>query len=109
MLSNESNTNDEIAVGRKKSRKEVIKEAVKYCEENGILSDFLKEHAEVVVEALYHELNVNDFLAVLSEEGHEDEKIEIARNLLAEGSTIEFVHKITGLDVDTLNGLQAGL
>jgi predicted transposase/invertase (TIGR01784 family) len=41
------------------------------------------------------------------EDGRFNEKLEIARNLLAEGSTLEFVHKITGLDFDTLKDLQA--
>jgi len=40
------------------------------------------------------------------EEGLETAKINIARNLLSEGSTPEFVRKITGLDMDTIEGLQ---
>ena len=59
---------------------------------------------------LMTEWNWDDALAVRYEEGHEDgredEKLEIARNLLSEGSTPEFVHKITGLDMDTIDGLQ---
>ena len=43
------------------------------------------------------------------EQGRKEEKIEIARNLLTEGSTPEFVQKITGLDLDTLKGLQTDL
>jgi predicted transposase/invertase (TIGR01784 family) len=39
------------------------------------------------------------------EEGQAEEKLEIARNLLAEGSTPEFVQKITGLDLETIQGL----
>jgi predicted transposase/invertase (TIGR01784 family) len=37
--------------------------------------------------------------------GLETAKLEIARNLLAEGSTTEFVHKITGLDMETIENL----
>jgi len=66
---------------------------------------------------LFTEFNLDDALAVAREEAREDgreegiadEKIKIARNLLTRGSSPEFVHEITGLDVDTLNGLQAGL
>ena len=66
---------------------------------------------------LFTEFNLDDALAVRYENGWEDglekgiteAKIEIARNLLAEGSTPEFVQKITGLDVDTLTGLRAEL
>jgi|GEM_PF-5934469 len=32
-------------------------------------------------------------------------KENIARNLLAKGSTIEFVHDVTGLDMETIKGL----
>jgi predicted transposase/invertase (TIGR01784 family) len=69
---------------------------------------------------LMTEWNWDDALAVRYEEGHEDgeakgmekgletAKINIAKNLLAEGSTPEFVQKITGLDMDTIEGLRAG-
>ena len=33
-------------------------------------------------------------------------KANIARNLLAEGFSYDFIQKITGLDIDTLKGLQ---
>ena len=43
------------------------------------------------------------------EEGHkeglEEGRVEIARNALAEGSSIEYVQKITGLDLETLKNL----
>jgi hypothetical protein len=35
----------------------------------------------------------------------EEEKLIIAKNLLAEGSTPEFVHRITGLSMDEINKL----
>jgi predicted transposase/invertase (TIGR01784 family) len=70
---------------------------------------------------LYTEWNLDDALAVRYEEGKEEgleegreegleegrfnEKLEIARNLLAEGSTPEFVQKITGLDMETIENL----
>jgi predicted transposase/invertase (TIGR01784 family) len=81
------------------------------------------------VSLLYHKWNWDDALAVAREEGREDgleegreegleegiekglekghfnEKLEIARNLLAEGSTLEFVQKITGLDIETIQNL----
>jgi len=41
------------------------------------------------------------------EEGHAEKTLEIARNLLAEGATPEFVQKITGLDMETIQGLRA--
>jgi predicted transposase YdaD len=41
------------------------------------------------------------------EKGRVNEQKEIARNALAEGASIEFVHKITGLDMGTIKSLQA--
>jgi len=38
-------------------------------------------------------------------EGRMARQEEIARNALAEGASIEFVQKITGLDLDTINNL----
>jgi len=62
---------------------------------------------------LLTEWNLDDALAVARKEGYEkgrtEVKLEIARNLLVEGSSLEFVHEITGLDIDTIKGLQAGL
>jgi len=37
--------------------------------------------------------------------GQKEKALEIARNLLAKGSSPEFVHDITGLDVETIAGL----
>ena len=62
---------------------------------------------------LFTEWNLEDAMAVRYEEGLEDgkeegridEKLEIARNLLAEGSTPEFVQKITGLDLEMIAGI----
>jgi hypothetical protein len=77
MLNNELNVNDEIAVSSKEgqeedweeSSKNAIRKAVKYCEENGILSDFLKEHGtEKIVDMYYHEMMVNAALELLNEQ-----------------------------------------
>jgi len=69
---------------------------------------------------LFTEFNLDDALAVAREEAREDGReegreegiteanIKIAKNLLTRGSTPEFVQKITGLELDTLKGLQAG-
>ena len=41
--------------------------------------------------------------------GAKKEALKIARNLLTKGSSLEFVHEITGLDINKLKGLQARL
>jgi predicted transposase/invertase (TIGR01784 family) len=97
---------------------EAIKKAVIYCKKHGILVELLKLHAAEVLSMLMTEWNQEDALAVRYKEGHEEgevkgreegrfnEKLEIARNLLTKGSSLEFVHEITGLDIDTLKGLK---
>jgi predicted transposase/invertase (TIGR01784 family) len=98
------------------SREEAIKKTVKYCQSHDILKEFLELHAGEVLSMLMTEWNWDDALAVRYEEGHEDgeakgletAKINIARNLLAKGSTPEFVSEITGLDMDTIEGLRTG-
>ena len=58
---------------------------------------------------LMTEWNWDDALAVRFEEGQEDKQEEIARNALAEGVSIEFVKKITGLDMETIKKLQGAV
>ena len=85
-----------------------IKSAIKYCQKNGILEQFLEIHGSEVVNMLLT-LSTEDAIAFAREEGLEDgqEKatLTIARNLLTEGSTPEFVQKITGLDLEAIQGL----
>jgi len=85
--------------------KEALKKAVIYCQKHDILREFLELHATEVLNMLMTEWNWDDALAVAREEGKEDEKLEIARNLLAKGSTPEFVRDITGLDMETIENL----
>ena len=39
------------------------------------------------------------------EEGRKEERIAIAKNALANGLTIETIHKLTGLDIDNIRKL----
>jgi len=95
------------------SLKKAIKKAVIYCQKHDILREFLELHATEVLNMLYTEWNIDDAIDVAREEGREDgleegrfnEKLKIARNLLAKGSTFEFVHEITGLDMETIENL----
>jgi len=94
------------------SREEAVKEAVRYCEKHGILREFLNLHATEVLGMLFTEWNLDDAKKVWYEDGLEEgreegrnEKLKIARNLLAKGSTPEFVRDITGLDLETISSL----
>jgi len=102
-----------------------VESAIKYCRKHDILKEFLERHAKEILSMLYTEWNWDDALAVRYGEGHEDgfeegrtkgreegltagrenEKISIAKNILAKGSTPEFVHEITGLSLEQIEKL----
>ena len=92
-----------------------VKKAIEYCCKHDIIKEFLEKHAQEVMSMLMTEFNLEDAKKVWFEEGQEDgmEKgrnkasFEIARKLLAENSTYEFVQKITGLDINTIKTLGA--
>jgi len=98
---------------KSQNKEEAISSAIKECSEYGILKEFLEIHGREVLNMLYTEWNWDDALAVRWKEGHEDgwneaskhEKTEIARNALAEGSTPEYVQKITGLSLEEITKL----
>jgi len=54
---------------------------------------------------IFSEWNWDTALKVAHEEGREEEKIIIARNLLLKGSTPEFVYEVTGLSLDEINDI----
>ena len=100
------------------SLEEAIREAIKYCQKHDILREFLKLYAAEVLSMLMTEFNLDDALAVRyedgledgreegREEGEENKVLEIARNALAEGSSLEFVQKITGLSLEEIEKLR---
>jgi predicted transposase/invertase (TIGR01784 family) len=81
-------------------------------------------YATEVMNMLMTEWNWDDALAVRFEEGMEKGlekgmekglekglekgRVEIARNALAEGASVEFVNKITGLDMETIKNISLG-
>ena len=58
---------------------------------------------------LITEWNWDDALAVRFEEGREEGREAIARNALAKGSSIEYIHDITGLDIATIESFKSKL
>ena len=57
---------------------------------------------------LLTEWNIEEAKEVWWEEAREEREMEIARNAFAEGASIEFVQKITGLDTETIQNISAG-
>jgi predicted transposase/invertase (TIGR01784 family) len=118
-----------------------VKAAIKYCIENEILIQFMKNHSSEIINMLFDEISIDRIIEIRVNEavedtieeavreavseavknareeardkgreegleiGREEEKLEIARNLIAKGSTRGFVHEITGLSIDEIQRL----
>jgi predicted transposase YdaD len=54
---------------------------------------------------LITEWNTEDAKVVWREEAQEEKAMEIARNALVEGLSIEVIHNITGLDIEAIKRL----
>jgi predicted transposase/invertase (TIGR01784 family) len=95
------------------SLEKAVRNAIKYCTGNNILKKFLETHGSEVYNMLLTEWNLDEAIEVAREEGweegredgREEEKLIIAKNLLAKGSTLEFVHDITGLSLEKIKEL----
>jgi len=95
-------------------KEEALKRAIRHCREHDILQEFMEKHSTEVFNMLLAEWNWDDALTVSREEGREEGRnegrseglIDTARNALAEGASIEFVNKITGLHLDTIAKLR---
>jgi len=93
---------------------ESLKHAIKYCISNNVLKDFLKKHSSEVFSMLYGEYRLEDEIAVVKRETweeacevtREERDRTIACNLLEKGATPEYVHEITGLDLETIAKLK---
>ena len=89
---------------------ESVKAAIQYCIEKDILKQFLEDHGSEVINMLTEDITIEELAAVRYEEGWEDGREErtktIALNLLEEGSTIDFVQKITGLSLIEIEKLK---
>jgi predicted transposase/invertase (TIGR01784 family) len=104
-----------------KERKEILdkafRSAIKYCIKNNILKDFLRKHGSEVINMLYAEYDpevemkvvreeaLEEGMEIGREEGLKEEKLIIAKNLLAKGSTPEFVREITRLSLDEIEDI----
>jgi hypothetical protein len=86
---------------KKFSLEESIKSAIQYCRENDILKEFLDKYSAEVLKMILEDITVEDEI-----EAAREETLEIvASNALAEGASIEFVQKITGLSREEIEKL----
>jgi predicted transposase/invertase (TIGR01784 family) len=95
------------------SREDAVKSAIKYCQKHGILKEFLEQYAGEVCNMLITEWNTEEVMAATREEawedglekGKEERNLEIAKNALAVGVSIELIQKITGLSQEVVEKL----
>ena len=91
-------------------KEDAFKRAIQYCLEHEILKDFFEKNASEVINMLYAEWNMDDYGAVRFDEGREEGlqegREDTARKALAEGASLDFIHKITGLDMEKIEALQ---
>lgn len=77
-----------------KSRDEVIIQAMKYCEQEGIMAEFLREHGTEAVNMLFTEFNVEDALEVRFGEGQQqgqEAMLKLVNAMIADGRSEEIV------------------
>jgi hypothetical protein len=102
----------ELAGGRKpqklsdEEKEKAMTKAIRWCIDQNILKPFLETHGSEVVNMLMSEWKLEDALVVEREEGREEGREETAKNALAEGLPVEIIHKITGLDFETIKSLR---
>jgi len=111
------------------SLKGAIKKAVPYCRKHDILKGFMEEHAKEIMNMLTTEWNwdtakevwqeeareeglskgreegIGMGLAQGREEGFDEGVLATARNALAQGASVDFIQKITGLSLDEIERL----
>jgi hypothetical protein len=85
---------------------ESVTPVIEYCIKHNILKEYLEAHASEVINMLTAEYDREMDIAVnrreAREEGLKEGKLIIAKNLLAKGSTPEFVREITGLSPEEI-------
>jgi predicted transposase/invertase (TIGR01784 family) len=95
---------------RKRYCREVIKmdKAISKAQER---FDFVIQDKDFLRNYEMREMVLSDWTSRINdakEEGHLEEKIEIAKNSINEGLPIEIIQRITGLDLETIESLKHG-
>ena len=103
-------------LGRKDVTLKAMRQAIRDCKSADLLREFWEKMTQEEINMLASEWNMETALEVEREEGlerglekgREEKGVEIARNALAKGLPFELICDITGLDMETIAGLQAG-
>ena len=92
---------------------EAVDRAVNECIAEGILADFLRANkAEVMNMSIYEydeELHIKTMMDIGREEGYEAGIIDVAKEMIKNGDTNEYVSKITKLTVQEVSELRSNL
>jgi hypothetical protein len=100
-----------------------VKMAVEYCLEHDILKEFLEQNSKGVINMIKTQWSFKDAMKWNRKEGFEEgieegiekgiekgrevRSVEVARNALMRGFSIDQIHDITGLDTDVISNLRA--
>jgi len=87
---------DQHQAGR--TLQEAIVSAVEFCVANGILGEYLENNSSEVRNMIFTEFNLEDAKEIWREE----DRLEIARAMLADGDSLEKIARITKLPLDVL-------
>jgi hypothetical protein len=91
-----------------------VKMAVEYCLEHDILKEFLEQNSRRVINMIKTQWSFKDAMKWNRKEGFEEgiekgrevRSVEVARNALMKGFSIDVIHDITGLDTDAIRNLR---
>lgn len=87
------------------SLRNAIIRAVKFCLDNGIMSDYLVEHSEEVFDMLALEWNLDDAKQAWQEEAREQVIEDVAVKLIRRGRSFNEIHEDTGLPLQRIQEL----
>jgi predicted transposase/invertase (TIGR01784 family) len=86
-----------------------VGDAIKYCVENGVMVDYLKEHGSDIMSILVHEYSYEDEMRVAKQEGRAEGRteglLESARRMKTDGIDPALISKYTGLSEDEIAAL----
>ena len=88
---------------------QAVREATNYCIANDILAEFLREQGGKIVSILTAEFDIEVAKRVYADERVEDERLQIARNMIADGDSTEKIMRCTGLSREEVESLRTNL
>ena len=89
-------------IGRGLSRRDAISRAVHFCLDNGIIGNYLIEHAEEVFNMLALEWNMDDALQARFDERRDKGIESVALNMLRRGKSLDDIHADTNLSLERI-------